>query len=113
MNSAGGARYGTRDWLVQRASAAYMLIYTIVIVVVLLGADARDYASWHAVVSREPMRLATLLFWVALLWHAWVGMRDVFMDYVHNTLGRLVMHVITIAFLLAMGLWAVRIIWRL
>lgn len=113
MNSAGGARYGTRDWLVQRATAAYMLIYTVGIVVVLFGADVRDYASWQAVVSREPVRLATLLFWVALLWHAWVGMRDVFMDYVHNTLTRLVMHVITIAFLLAMGLWAVRIIWRL
>lgn len=113
MNSAGGARYGTRDWLIQRASAAYMLVYTIILSIVLLRADLRDFASWQAVLAREPLRLATLLFWIALLWHAWVGMRDVFMDYVHHTLARLVLHAGTIVFLLAMGLWAIRIIWRL
>lgn len=113
MNLAGGARYGTRDWLAQRASAAYMLVYTVVMIVIALGADLRDFAAWQAFLAREPVRIATLLFWIALLWHAWIGMRDVLMDYVRNTLARLTLHVFVIIFLLAMGLWAVRVIWRI
>lgn len=113
MNFAGGAHYGTREWLAQRATAAYMLVYVIVMSVLLGGADLRDFAAWQALLAREPVRGATLLFWIALLWHAWIGMRDVLMDYVHNTFVRLTGHVFVIIFLLAMGLWAVRIIWRL
>lgn len=113
MNHAGGARYGTRDWLVQRASAAYMLVYTIVMAVLVFGSDLRDFAAWRGFLAQEPLRIATLIFWIALLWHAWIGMRDVLMDYVHNTFIRLTGHVLVITFLLAMGVWAVRIIWQL
>lgn len=113
MNLAGGARYGTRDWLVQRASAAYMLFYTIVITAMVVSSDLRDFAAWQAFLAQEPLRIATLMFWIALLWHAWIGMRDVLMDYVHNTFVRLSGHIAVITFLLAMGLWAVRIIWQL
>ena len=39
------------------------------------------------------MRIATLLFVLALALHAWVGMRDIFMDYVQPLGLRLALHV--------------------
>ena len=57
------------------------------------------------------MRLATLLFFVALLYHAWVGLRDILMDYLHATsirLGAQVLVALALAFYLV---WAAAILW--
>jgi len=52
-----------------------------------------------------------LLFLFGVFIHAWVGMRDIFMDYVHPTVIRLALHVAVILALLAYAAWAVQILW--
>jgi succinate dehydrogenase / fumarate reductase membrane anchor subunit len=57
------------------------------------------------------MKLATLLFLVSLYLHAWVGIRNIFMDYIKSNGMRLVLHVSAIAWLVACAGWSVQILW--
>jgi succinate dehydrogenase / fumarate reductase membrane anchor subunit len=57
------------------------------------------------------MRFATLLFLFALFLHAWVGVRNIFMDYIKDTGVRLILYVLVIVALVAYGVWAVQILW--
>jgi succinate dehydrogenase / fumarate reductase membrane anchor subunit len=107
-----GAHYGLRGWLAQRISAVVMAVYTIVLVVVLAAIQPADYATWKALFGHGLMRLATLLFVVSVLLHAWVGMRDILMDYVKPTGLRLALHALVILLLVGYAGWATQILWR-
>jgi len=106
-----GAHYGVRDWLVQRVSAVFMAGYTLLLLTSLLMQPALDYAGWCAVFRPGWMRYATLLFALSLYWHAWIGMRDIFMDYLKPTGLRLAAQTAVILSLLLYGVWTVNILW--
>jgi succinate dehydrogenase / fumarate reductase membrane anchor subunit len=46
------------------------------------------------------------------LLHAWVGMRDILMDYIKPTGLRLALEVLVILVLVGCAGWAVQILWR-
>jgi succinate dehydrogenase / fumarate reductase, membrane anchor subunit len=106
-----GAHYGLRDWLAQRVTAVVMVIYSVLFVVMLLGLPQFDYASWKTMWAAPWMRYASLLFFLSLFVHAWVGMRNIFMDYIKSTGLRLTLYALVILALLAYGAWAVQILW--
>jgi succinate dehydrogenase / fumarate reductase, membrane anchor subunit len=106
-----GAHYGLRDWLVQRVTGAVMAVYTLLFVLVLAGARPTNYAAWTALFSGQAMKLATFLFLVSLLLHAWVGMRDILMDYAKPVSVRLTLEVVVAALLVAWAGWAIQILW--
>jgi succinate dehydrogenase / fumarate reductase membrane anchor subunit len=107
-----GAHYGLRGWLVQRVSAVVMVLYTAAFAVALAAARPADYAAWKALFAHGWIRFATLLFFVSLLLHAWVGMRDILMDYVKPTGLRLALEVLVILVLVGCAGWAAQILWR-
>jgi succinate dehydrogenase / fumarate reductase membrane anchor subunit len=107
-----GAHYGFRDWLGQRVTAVLMAAYTVLLLVVLLVKAPADYLAWYGVFSPVWMKVATLTFIASLLYHAWVGVRDIWMDYVKPTGLRLVLQVGTIVWLVACGMWALGIFLR-
>jgi succinate dehydrogenase / fumarate reductase, membrane anchor subunit len=104
-----GAHYGFRDWLGQRATAVLMALYTVLFLGVLLAKKPTDYLSWYGLFSPVWMKVATLTFFACLFYHAWVGIRDIWMDYVKPTGLRLVLQVGTIVYLVACGMWALKI----
>ena len=106
-----GAHYGLGDWLLQRLTAVVMAAYTVVFVACLLIHPPAAYAEWKAMFSGTLFRLATMLFIAALLYHAWVGMRDILMDYLHATSVRLTMQAAVGLALLFYLLWAASILW--
>lgn len=108
-----GAHYGLRDWLAQRVTAAVMALYTLILVIALLGQGPLTQESWRALLSGGFMRFATFLFVLSLTYHAWVGVRDIWMDYVKPNGVRLVFHVVTLLALVGYAGWAVQILWRL
>jgi succinate dehydrogenase / fumarate reductase membrane anchor subunit len=108
-----GAHYGLRDWLSQRVTAALMELFTIVLGVQLLMPGELGYDRWSAIFSAQWMRALTFVVIVALLHHVWVGMRDIWMDYVRPVGVRLVLEVFTIVWLVACAGWAVQVLWRL
>jgi succinate dehydrogenase / fumarate reductase membrane anchor subunit len=58
------------------------------------------------------MKVATLVVIAALLYHVWVGMREIFMDYLKPTSLRLVAYMITLVWLAVCAVWSVQILWR-
>ncbi|RMX06414.1 succinate dehydrogenase, hydrophobic membrane anchor protein [Corticibacter populi] len=109
-----GAHYGLRDWLSQRITAALIVVYTLVLLAqVLIGSGPLDYTAWHAIFSSQWMRILTFVVVVALLWHVWVGVRDIWMDYVQPVGLRLALDVFTIVWLIGCAGWAFQTLWRL
>ena len=108
-----GAHYGLRDWLAQRITAVVMGVYTLMILAVLANVPRLDYWHWKALWALPGMRYATLLFLLSLYFHAWIGMRNIFMDYVKDPGWRLVLYVITIAALVWYAMWSMQIVWGL
>lgn len=106
-----GAHYGLRDWLAQRITAVIMAVFTIVIVVILLKNPSMQYAEWKALFSNQAMRLITFLFFLSLVVHAWIGLRDILMDYIKPAGIRLFLEVTVILSLIAYTAWAIQILW--
>lgn len=105
------SRSGLRDWLIQRVSAVVMAIYSVGLVAYFLTHPNFDYVDWQALFSQTWVKLATLLFVLSLLFHAWVGMWTIFTDYVKPFFLRLVFHVVVFFALVAFFLWALTILW--
>jgi succinate dehydrogenase / fumarate reductase membrane anchor subunit len=107
-----GAHYGLRDWLAQRITAAIMALYTVIAAVLILSKSPFTHASLKELFSLGWVRIATLLFAASLAWHAWVGMRDILMDYVKPDGLRLSLQVFFILLLASYLGWTVQILWR-
>ena len=109
-----GAHYGFRDWLSQRITAALMALYTLLLLLqVLVGAGPMGYDKWAGIFAQQWMKVATFVVIVSLAWHAWVGMRDVWMDYIKPVGVRLTAQVATLVWLVGCAGWAVQVLWRL
>lgn len=107
-----GAHYGLRDWLAQRITGAIMAIYAVVAAFVFSFGQPINYGVLKDLFAQGWMRVATLLFAVSLAWHAWVGVRDILMDYVKHDGLRLALQVLTVLLLAGYASWAIEILWR-
>ena len=108
-----GAHYGSRDWLSQRVTAVLMAVFTVVVVVQLLLPGEMGYYKWAGIFAPQWMKFLTFVVIVALGVHAWVGIRDIWMDYVKPAGIRLALQVFSIVWLLGCAGWAAQVIWRL
>ena len=107
-----GAHYGLRDWLAQRITAVIMAVYSVIAVFVLLSGKPITYGVWRDLFAQGWMRVATLLFAVSLAWHAWVGVRDILMDYIQPAALRLALEVIVLLVIASYVGWTIQILWR-
>ncbi len=107
-----GAHYGLRDWLAQRITAVVLVVYTVLLAGAALFTPELSYGTWAGLFASVWMKVATLLAVLALIWHAWVGVRDIYMDYIKPTGARLVLQVATVVALIGYAIWAVIILWR-
>ena len=108
-----GAHYGLRDWLVQRVTAVLMALFTLVLLVQMLFGPRLGYDRWAGIFSAQWMKVLTFVVIVSLAWHAWVGVRDIWMDYVKPVGVRLLLQVFTLVWLVGCAGWAVQVLWRL
>ena len=108
-----GAHYGVRDWLLQRISALVILVFVLYVVGAALLAAHLDYDSWAGVFAPPPVKLLTLLAFAALCYHAWIGVRDIWMDYVKPVGLRLTLHAATVLWLGYCLAWAAQILWSI
>lgn len=101
------ASSGLRSWLIQRLTAVY-IVFFMVVSVVLWGGQPVSFEAWRLWVAHPAVNIALLLFIFSLLMHAWIGGRDVVIDYVKSVAMR---YVLLIGFGLSLaiiGLWALR-----
>ena len=109
-----GAHDGLRDWLAQRVSGLLMALFTVVFLAqVLLRKGPVGYDQWAGIFSTQWMKSLTFCMIVSLLYHAWIGMREIFMDYIKPIYLRLALQVFSIVWLVACAGWAIQVLWRL
>ena len=107
-----GAHYGTTAFLAQRVTAVFLAAYVLLLGAVLCALQPNTYAAWRELFSRGWMRVATLIFAASLVWHAWVGVRDILMDYIKPDGLRFTLQVATLLLLAIYLAWTVQILWR-
>jgi succinate dehydrogenase / fumarate reductase membrane anchor subunit len=106
-----GAHFGIGDWLLQRLTAVVMALYTLLLFACVLWRPPATYADWKMMFAGGLMRVTTMLFFMALLYHAWVGMRDILMDYIHATGLRLALQSGVALVLFFYLVWSATILW--
>lgn len=104
---------GLRAWLVQRLSAVYMLVFVVLLLLHFLLDPPRTHGAWQGWVARPEVGVAILVFFAALIVHAWVGLRDVILDYVRPVALRATVLSLLGFALIALGVWVAGILWRL
>ena len=101
---------GLRAWVFQRITAVFLLLYFPYLILTLASSPPADHAQWIAWLSRPGVSIGLLLFFAALLLHAWVGFRDAVIDYVHPIAARVTVLSLLGFGLVACGLWALKVI---
>ena len=108
-----GAHYGLMDWLAQRITGIVMAVFTLIVFAAALGGAMSSREAWQAFMANGFIRFLSFLFILSLCYHAWVGVRDIWLDYVKPASVRVILHVLTLLALVGYAGWAVQIIWRL
>ena len=109
-----GAHYGLRDWLAQRITAGLMALFTLLVLAqVVFTRGPIGYDTWAGIFAAQWMKVLTFVVIVALLYHVWVGVRDILMDYIKPVALRLVLQIFSIVWLVGCAGWAIQVLWRL
>lgn len=103
---------GLKAWAVQRVSAA------VLVMLLIYGAGALPFLhsgtgeAWRVLVASPAVMVSLALGALVLGLHAWVGVRDVVLDYVHHAGTRLAILVLVLLALGAQGFWFLFILAR-
>ena len=109
-----GAHYGLRDWLAQRVTAVLMALFTLILLAQLIFSKGPiSYYLWAGIFSAQWMKVLTFTVILAMCYHVWVGVRDIWMDYIKPVALRLTLQVLSIVWLVGCAGWAIQVLWRL
>lgn len=101
---------GLKAWIYQRASAIYMILFIPYVLGYFLFSPPASHADWQSWVSHPVVSLALLLFFASMLIHAWIGIRDVLIDYIHPVSARYIALGFFAFILIACAGWTMQII---
>ncbi len=102
---------GLTDWIIQRTSAIVMAAWSLWLIFYILLHPELSFAEWHSLFAHTGVKIATILFITALLYHAWIGMWTVFTDYIKCAVIRAIADFLTLLMLFACFAWGVLILW--
>ena len=109
-----GAHYGLRDWLIQRITGGLMALFTVILLAqVIFTSGPIGYEQWAGIFASQWMKVLTFCVIVALLYHVWVGVRDIWMDYVKPVSIKIALNIFTMVWLVGCAGWAIQVLWRL
>lgn len=101
---------GQRAWLLQRVTSLYAGLFVLIAMLWLIVRPPADHAAWHALITHPMIWAATALFILLTLLHAWIGLRDVILDYGQSVRVRLTALILVAAAFLLMSFWALWIL---
>ena len=108
-----GAHYGLRDWLAQRVTAVLMALFTLLVLAqIIFSHGPIGYDQWAGIFSPQWMKVLTFSVIIALAFHAWVGMREIWMDYIKPVGLRLFLQAFSLVWLVSCSGWAIQVLWR-
>jgi len=106
-----GAHYGVTSFLAQRITSVVLVIWLLLVGLSLLFGPL-SYDTWAALFAPLWMKVVSLIALLSLLYHAWVGLRNIWMDYVTPMWARLSLQSVTVLWLIGCAVWSVQILWR-
>ncbi|MBX3708827.1 MAG: succinate dehydrogenase, hydrophobic membrane anchor protein [Gammaproteobacteria bacterium] len=104
---------GLRDWIIQRVSAVFMAVYSIGLILYIVSHAELSFAEWHSLFSQAWMKIATILFILSIVLHAWVGVWTIFTDYVKSFVIRSILNFFVLLVLFACFFWGMLILWSI
>ena len=100
---------GLQAWALQRVSAVYLGLYIIYIIGYLGFNPPLSHAEWSAYIAHPVAAIALLIFFISLMIHAWVGIRDILIDYVHSIMARVILLTLFGTGFVGCGLWIAKV----
>ena len=108
-----GAHYGLRDWIAQRVTAVIVALFVLLLVVcTICTSGPLTHETWVGIFKPQWMKFISFAAIIAIAWHAWVGIRDLWMDYIKSAGLRLTLHVLTLVWLVGTAGWAIQVLWK-
>ena len=101
---------GLRPWVIQRVSAVYIALFILYLIYSGISAEQTGFEPWRVWLFDPVNSVGVGLFIIAVLFHAWIGIRDVILDYVHDIMLRIFVLALVLGVLAGSGLWAFRIL---
>lgn len=101
---------GLKAWVFQRVSAVYIAMFFVYLLSKFAFAAPANPKEWIQWWGNPVINIAALLFVIALMLHAWIGVRDIVIDYVWNTRARLSVLTLVAIGLIICALWAAELL---
>ena len=101
---------GMRAWLLQRLTAIYIAIYSLSLITWIVSNLPVNFTNWYELLSNPIILITTILFYLSLFIHAWVGVRDVLVDYAKPSSVRFILLTALALFLTVMTMWLLLIV---
>ena len=109
----GSSHSGLGEWLWQRLSALYISGFIVYVTLRFSIAPIDDYIEWKSWFGSGLVRVSWALFVASVLVHAWIGLRSVYLDYLHPLWLRVAALILTGTALWALAFWATQLLFGL
>jgi succinate dehydrogenase / fumarate reductase membrane anchor subunit len=80
----GAGRTGTGHFIGQRVTSVALLFLTIAFIVIVAGLIGRNHAAVVQIIASPLVAILLALFVMATIYHMWIGMQEIIIDYVHE-----------------------------
>jgi succinate dehydrogenase / fumarate reductase membrane anchor subunit len=87
-----------------------MLLFTLFMPLYIWQQGVKGYRAWQTFLADPVVALIWATFFLALMVHAWVGVRDILVDYVHSLAWRLSLLTIVAVLLVIMLFWVLGVL---
>jgi len=101
---------GMRAWLLQRLTAVYIAVYSLSLIIWIIVKYPINFEAWYSFFSQPIILITTIIFYLALFVHAWVGVRDILVDYVKPSSVRFILLTALALFLTVMTTWLLLVV---
>lgn len=103
----GAARSGTGHFWHQRVTSVALLSLSIIFVVIVISLLGRNHAAVVQVLGSPLVAILMLLFIGTGIYHMWIGMQEIVIDYVHADISKLSLLLLNTFFCFVIGVGCV------
>ena len=100
----GAAHSGTETFWHQRITSVAAIPLSLAVVIIIIGLLGRSHAAVVQILGSPLVAIIMLLFTINTVYHMWIGMQEIIVDYVHEDRLKLVTLMANTFFVFAIGL---------
>jgi len=101
---------GLKAWVFQRITAVYLGLFVLYLTWYFIFSAPATHPAWSNWLASPHINISFLFFTISLLFHAWIGMRDVVLDYIHPLIIRVLVLILIGIGLISSGLWVMKLL---